>query len=94
MRDPYTIVDTAKVTEKNTMLSEKQNKYVFKVCRDATKLEIAYAIKILFKKDVLAVNTMNVRGKKKRLRTRSHGSTPAWKKAVVELKANQRIDLA
>ena len=92
MRDPYDIVINPRVTEKGTALAEA-GQYVFKVATDATKVEIKYAIKQIFKKDAVRVNTLNVLGKKKRERTRNFGKKPDWKKAIVTLKAGEKIDL-
>ena len=69
------------------MISEK--KYVFKVARNATKSEIANAVKELFKVDVASVNTINMKKKPKRLRY-STGYTAAWKKAIVTLKPDSK----
>lgn len=60
-------------------------KYTFKVAKDANKIEIKKAVEQLFKDvKVEKVNTMNVRGKKKRM-GRNEGYTPAWKKAIVTI---------
>ena len=76
------------ITEKSMdMISEK--KYVFKVARNATKSEIANAVKELFKVDVASVNTINMNKKPKRLRY-STGYTAAWKKAIVTLKPDSK----
>ena len=76
------------ITEKSMdMISEK--KYVFKVARNATKSEIANAVKELFKVDVASVNTINMKKKPKRLRY-STGYTAAWKKAIVTLKPDSK----
>lgn len=58
-------------------------KYTFEVAKDANKIEIKKAVEQLFKDvKVAKVNTMNVRGKKKRM-GRNEGYTTAWKKAIV-----------
>ena len=76
------------ITEKSMdMISEK--KYVFKVARNATKSEIANAVKELFKVDVASVNTINMKKKPKRLRY-STGYTAAWTKAIVTLKPDSK----
>ena len=93
MRNPYDIIRTARITEKSTGLTEETNSYVFEVDPGATKLEISKAVQTIFKKKVARVNTMNVRGKKKRLRTAHYGRTPHWKKAIVTLKEGETIDL-
>jgi large subunit ribosomal protein L23 len=65
--------------------------YVFKVHLQATKIAIAQAVEKLFKVKVIAVNTGNVRSKR-RILGRSIGRTPSWKKAYVTLKAGQKIE--
>lgn len=58
-------------------------KYTFEVAKDANKIEIKKAVEKLFKDvKVAKVNTMNVRGRKKRM-GRNEGYTTAWKKAIV-----------
>jgi len=93
MKTAYDIIDRALLTEKGTRLTEGENKYLFKVDRRANKLEIKRAVETLFKVKVEDVNTMNRKGKKKRERTASYGTTAAWKKAVVTLKAGETIEL-
>jgi large subunit ribosomal protein L23 len=94
MHEPYDIIDTVRLTEKATLLAEKENKYVFRVKPYATKPQIKDAIQRLFKKTVIAVNTANYAGKKKRERTASFGRKSDWKKAIVTLKAGDKIELA
>lgn len=94
MNEPYDIIDTVRLTEKATLLAETQNKYVFRVRPSATKLQIKQAIETLFKKSVVAVNTANYGGKKKRERTASFGRKSDWKKAIVTLKQGDKIELA
>ncbi len=94
MNEPYDIIQTVRLTEKATLLSEKENKYVFRVSPRANKVQIRQAIEALFKKKVVAVNTCNYAGKKKRQRTASFGRTAHWKKAIVTLKEGDKIDLA
>ena len=94
MHESYDIVENIRLTEKGTLLSEKQNKYVFRVKPHANKLQIKRAIEQLFGKTVIAVNTCNYAGKKKRERTANFGRKAHWKKAIVTLKEGDRIDLA
>ncbi len=62
-----------------------QGKYTFKVAKDANKIEIAKAVEKLFKGvKVAKVNTVSVRGRKKRM-GRNEGYTSDWKKAIVTL---------
>ena len=94
MHDSFDIIDSIRLTEKGTLLSEKENKYVFRVKPHANKLQIKRAIEQLFGKKVIAVNTCNYAGKKKRERTANFGRKAHWKKAIVTLKEGDRIDLA
>lgn len=94
MNEPTDLIQTICLTEKATLLSETRNQYVFRVAPRATKPQIKKAIEFLFKKSVTAVNTANYAGKKKRERQPSFGRRPHWKKAIVTLKAGDKIDLA
>jgi large subunit ribosomal protein L23 len=94
MNEPYELIHTIALTEKATLLSEKLNKYVFRVDPRANKLQIKEAIRKLFGKTVLTVNTCNYAGKKRRERRVDAGRTPHWKKAIVTLKAGEKIELA
>ena len=51
MNEPYDIIKTASLTEKSTLMSEKQNKYVFRVSPKANKIQIKNAIERLFQKN-------------------------------------------
>src|SRR5579862_6949895 len=93
MKDPYTVVKTVRVTEKNTAQIEKANQYQIVVDKHANKVDVKRAVEQLFKVKVLHVNTMNVRGKARRERTMQYGRTPSWKKAVVTLKEGDKIEL-
>jgi large subunit ribosomal protein L23 len=94
MRDPLHIVKSVRLTEKATALSEKHNQYVLKVAPSATKQEIKHAVKVLFQKTAVRVNTMQVAGKqKRRLGGQQMGQRPDWKKAIVTLKAGEKIEL-
>ncbi len=92
MKDIYQIINKALLTEKSTRLSEEENKYIFSVNPNANKAEIKQAVEEFFKVKVVAVNTMNRQGKKKRQRTASAGKTAAWKRAVVTLAEDSKID--
>ena len=88
----HEIIQTASLTEKSTLLSEKQNKYVFRVNPRANKIQIKQAVQRLFQKQVVDVNTCNYTGKEKRVRG-PLGRRPHWKKAIVTLKEGEKIDL-
>ena len=89
-----TLFETVRLTEKATLLAERENKYVFRVSPSANKLQIKDAIQKIFKKTVVAVNTCNYAGKKKRERTAAFGRKAHWKKAIVTLKTGDKIELA
>jgi large subunit ribosomal protein L23 len=93
MNEPFDIIQRASLTEKASLLSEKQNKYVFRVSPRANKIQIRQAIEKLFQKRVVDVNTCNYAGKKKRERRADFGRKPHWKKAIVTLKEGEKIDL-
>jgi large subunit ribosomal protein L23 len=81
---------------KNYHLSEKTNvfsatgRYVFKVDRDANKIEVKKAIEKVYDVHVAKVNMVNVLGKKRR-QGRTMGRTQDWKKAIVTLRAGEKI---
>jgi large subunit ribosomal protein L23 len=91
MRDPRTLILRPVVTERTTDASEA-GIYTFIVAKDANKVEIRQAIESLFGVKVAGVRTMNYRGKWRRV-GRSIGRRPAYKKAVVQLAAGERIDV-
>jgi large subunit ribosomal protein L23 len=92
MKDPRTIVKKALITEKGTVLRELRNQYHFEVARNANKIEIKHAIETLFSVKVSEVRTMQIRGKVKR-QGRYAGKRSDWKKAVVTLQPDQKIEL-
>ncbi|MFT0532048.1 50S ribosomal protein L23 [Castellaniella hirudinis] len=79
------------VTEKATMIAEKNNQVAFRVVADATKPEIKAAIELLFKVEVDSVQVSNRKGKEKRF-GRFIGRRRNERKAYVSLKAGQEID--
>jgi len=93
MNDQYDVIDTVVLSEKATLLSEKFNKYVFRVHRKANKIQIKEAVERIFKKKVSEVNTCNFQGKAKRERRADYGRTAHWKKAIVTLKKGEKLDL-
>ncbi len=91
-RDPYNIVLRPVVTEKSMEGKEQMNKVVFEVHPKANKQEIKTAIERLFEVKVLKVNTVSMRGKKRRM-GRIEGKKKDWKKAIVTLAPGHRIEL-
>jgi large subunit ribosomal protein L23 len=78
------------VTEKTTVLKEKNNEYVFEVDKKASKYDIKTAVETAFKVKVATVRTVIMPGKIRRM-GRFAGKTPTWKKAFVRLQAGQNI---
>ena len=69
-----------------------QNRYTFKVHQDAHKTQIRQAVEELFEVKVVAVRVINVQPKPKR-RGVTKGVRTGWKKAIVELKAGDSIEI-
>jgi len=90
----FNIIRTVRVTEKGTRQGEKLNQYTVVADPRANKFQIKQAVQELFKVKVLRVNTLNVRGKPRRVRTPKEGAAPNWKKAIVTLKKGDAISLA
>jgi large subunit ribosomal protein L23 len=92
--DAYSTILRPVVSEKSTVLGE-QGQYVFEVAPNANKIQIKRAVEQAFankKVQVAAVNILHVTGKIRR-RGKTVGATRSWKKAVVTLRAGQRLDL-
>ena len=81
------------VSEKSTMIADKNEQVAFRVAQDATKPEIKAAVELLFKVKVESVQVANVGGKEKRF-GRFMGRRRNWKKAYVCLKPGQEINFA
>lgn len=79
------------ITERSTLLQE-QSRYSFEVAREANKAQIKDAVQRIFKVDVTAVNVIQMPSKTKRVGRRQVQTQP-WKKAVVSVKAGQRIEM-
>jgi len=87
----YRILKTPQVTEKATDLT-KGNQYVFKVWPTAGKVEIKKAIEGLYGVDVISVKIIRVPAKRRRL-GRIRGWRKGYKKAIVKIKAGQKIEV-
>lgn len=90
--EPYNILLKPLVSEKSNLLREGHNQVVFKVAQDANKQTIKAAVEKAFKVTVEDVRTMVIRGKFKTV-GRFQGKRSNWKKAVISLKAGDKIDL-
>jgi large subunit ribosomal protein L23 len=91
-REPHDVLVRPLLTEKITALRESANKVGLVVRGDANRIEIKQAVEAALKVRVERVNVMNVRGKLKRL-GRFAGRRPNWKKAIVTLKAGEKLEL-
>ncbi len=81
------------LTERSTLQKEKYNQYSFEVARSADKRAIKRSVEALFKVKVLAVRTMIIGGKFRRY-GQGGGLRPDWKKAIVTIGKDQKIDVA
>jgi large subunit ribosomal protein L23 len=88
---PHQIIVRPLVTEKGMHRSTRNNAYAFEVNRQATKDDVRRAVEELFNVKVLRVHTQNRKGKPRRNRF-SSGHTKDWKKAIVKLHPENRID--
>jgi large subunit ribosomal protein L23 len=90
--EPHQVLVKPLVTEKSVELSESLNKYSFAVNLIATKEDIRRAIEKLFSVKVAKVAVQNRKGKPKRYR-QFGGRTKNWKRAIVTLVGDDRIEL-
>ena len=86
------IIKTPLISEKSTLLAHARNAYTFEVDRKADKAMIKGAIEKLYNVKVLDVRTVNVTAKFRRTKS-GYKSMGAWKKAIVKLHADNKIDL-
>jgi large subunit ribosomal protein L23 len=92
MKDPRDVIISPVVSEKSYDLIEHHQTYTFIVDRRSNKSEIRDAVKAIFDVDVVAVNTVNRRGKRKRTGW-VYGRRQDTKRALVTLGPDQSIDL-
>ena len=86
----YEVLKRPILTEKSDYQRD-ENQYVFEVDRQANKHQIKEAVETIFDVEVLAVNTMIMKPKRRRLGRKLIVTRPAWKRAVVTLAAGERI---
>ncbi len=89
--EPHQVLVKPLVTEKGMHKSTRNNAYAFEINRLATKSDVARAVETLFDVKVLKVTTQNRRGKARRTKFRQ-GTTKDWKKAIVTLDSEHRIN--
>lgn len=89
--EPHQIILRPLVTEKGMHRSSRHNAYAFEVSRLATKSDVRRAVEDLFEVKVTKIRTQNRKGKPRRTKA-SYGYTKDWKKAIVTLDSEDRID--
>ena len=87
------VLKLVRLTEKSNKLSSELGQYTFEVFTDATKHTVAEAVEKTFKVTVTRVNIQNYRGKNKKSRQGRPSQTSDFKKAIVTLKAGDKIEL-
>ena len=92
MKDYTDIIYSPVITEKSALKQQNENVYTFKVAKSATKDQIKKAIEQAFGVSVKSVNTLNTKPKKKRV-GRYTGMTKTYKKAIVTLDSDSKIEL-
>ena len=80
------------VTEKSTHQQATRNAYAFQVHASASKPQIKAAVEKIYEVKVVDVRTMNRKGKPRRSKFKM-ATTPEWKRAIVVLEENSRIEL-
>lgn len=88
----YRIIEKPLVTEKGTDMLASGNWVTFRVNLAANKIEIREAVQKIFNVKVLHVNTQVVQGKRKRF-GKTMGQSKSWKKAMVQLKEGEKIEI-
>jgi large subunit ribosomal protein L23 len=86
----YEVLRRPVVTEKSTEL-QTRNKYAFEIAKGANKPMIKQAVETAFKVKVTGVNVVSMKGKKRRVGRRMVMTAP-WKKAIVTLRAGDKIE--
>jgi large subunit ribosomal protein L23 len=89
--DIHQVIIEPRITEKATFQKEGANQISLRVHPGANKIEIRMAVEKLFKTKVLSVQTMNAKGKQRRM-GRNIGKRPDWKKAIVRLAPGENIE--
>ncbi len=88
---PHQVLLRPLVTEKGVHRAERNNQYAFEIHREATKTDVREAVESLFNVSVAKVCTQTRKGKNRRYRFRL-GRTNDWKKAIVHLRGDDRIE--
>ena len=86
------VIKAPLISEKSTFLANAKNSYTFEVDKSADKNQIRHAIEKLYNVKVVEVRTVNVPGKPRRTRS-GYKTTGEWKKAIIQLHPDHKIDL-
>jgi large subunit ribosomal protein L23 len=89
---PYQVIKRPVITEKSNFATAN-NQYTFEVNRRANKTQIRDAVEHIFKVDVIGVRVINVAPKYGRWGRRRVSRSSAWKKAIVTIAPDQRIEI-
>jgi len=93
MLNPHEIIRKPLVTEK-TMAGQQKNIYTFVVGTDANRIDVKRAVEKIYNVKVADVRTVNVKGKRKRMKNMLlEGKRNDWKKAYVTLKEGFRLEI-
>ncbi len=87
------VIEAPIISEKSTNAAEKNNQFVFKVKKTASKKQVKNAVELMFSVEVDSVHVLNVKGKIKRS-GKTLGKRSDWKKAYVKLKHGQDIEFS
>ena len=93
MKSAYQIIRRPVITEKQSILSDELDQYVFQVARNANKIQIKEAIEVIFDVKVHKVNTMVMPAKKGMRGRNKYQRSQEWKKAIVTLAEGYKIEL-
>ncbi len=91
MIEPHEIILGVVVTEKSERIKGAEGSYTLRVKRDANKIQIRQAVERMFKVHVTDVRVINMKRKRRRMGM-FEGYRPGWKKAVVKLRAGEKIE--
>ncbi len=89
--EPHQVILRPLVTEKGVHRAARNNQYAFEIHPQASKTDVRHAVEHLFNVVVERVMTQNRKGKSRRYKQRL-GATGGWKKAIVKLNSEHRID--
>jgi large subunit ribosomal protein L23 len=89
----YDVLRRPVVSEKTAVMTDEKNQYVFEVAEESNKIQIKEAVEVIFEVEVVKVNTMIVPAKRGRRGRNWYLRSKQWKKAVVTLATDQKIEL-